>query len=212
MKKTSILIEVDDTVYDLVVAPHKKAKTFSKLAATLLQGYIENDYIQSYADGTLETMHKASVGALDDILGDMSNSLANMGLYTNELKNTAEEGASTFNSSEPSFNPPVQPNSEVDALKEDISQLREQNENIMSMLKQLLSNGTVVSKSSEPKVNTHGVSPKSTVNKETLDSDDDGLSLSLVSTIDEDVSNSKESKVDASKTMSALLMGNQYSF
>lgn len=207
MKKTSILIEVDDTVYDLVVAPHKKAKTFSKLAATLLQGYIENDYIQSYADGTLETMHKASVGALDDILGDMSNSLANMGLYTNELKNTAEEGVSTFNSPEPSFNPPVQPNSEVDALKEDISQLREQNEDIMSMLKQLLSNGTVVSKSSESKVNTIGVSPKSTA-----DSDDDDLSLSLVSTIDEDVSNSKESKVDASKTMSALLMGNQYSF
>lgn len=209
MKKTSILIEVDDTVYDLVVAPHKKAKTFSKLAATLLQGYIENDYIQSYADGTLETMHKASVSALDDILGDMSSSLANMGLYTNELKNTSEEGVSTFNSSEPSFNSSVPLNSEVDALKEDISQLREQNEDIMSMLKQLVSNGAVVSRSSEPKVNTHGVSPKSTVNRETLDSDDDGLSLSLISTVDED---SKESKVDASKTMSALLMGNQYSF
>ena len=32
-------------MYDLVVSPHKKAKLFSRLMASLLQGYIEDEYI-----------------------------------------------------------------------------------------------------------------------------------------------------------------------
>ena len=211
MKKTSILIEVDDTVYDLVVAPHKRAKTFSKLAATLLQGYIENDYIRSYAEDTLETMHKASVDALDDILGDMSNSLANMGLYTNELKNTAEDGVNTFGSGDTNFSPPVgQADKEVEVIKEDISQLKEQNDNIMSMLKQLLSNGTVVTSPVESKT---ALTPKPVVKSTKVieDKPDDlgGLSLTLV---DEEPKETETQTVDAGKTMQALLMGNTYSF
>ena len=54
MVRTNILVEVDEKVNNLVVIPHKRAKTFSKLMASLLQGYVEDEYIRAYADGTLE--------------------------------------------------------------------------------------------------------------------------------------------------------------
>ena len=154
MRKTNVFLEVDDRVYDTVVEPHKKAKTFAKLVASLLTGYIEDEYIRSYCDGCVEDMRKATIGDLDDALDSMASSLANIGLYTEELNMIGRKGMKTFSDasskkSEPvseSAQQSVKRDAEVEALNREIESMRTQNEEIrnqnteiMAMLNRILS-------------------------------------------------------------------------
>lgn len=154
MRKTNVFLEVDDRVYDAVVEPHKKAKTFAKLVASLLTGYIEDEYIRSYCDGCVEDMRKATIGDLDDALDSMASSLANIGLYTEELNMLGKKGMKTFSEagsrkSEPTPEPTQQSgkrDAEVEALNREVESMRTQNEEIrnqnteiMAMLNRILS-------------------------------------------------------------------------
>lgn len=154
MRKTNVFLEVDDRVYDAVVEPHKKAKTFAKLVASLLTGYIEDEYIRSYCDGCVEDMRKATIGDLDDALDSMASSLANIGLYTEELNMLGKKGMKTFSDasskrSEPTPEPAQQStrrDAEVEALNREVESMRTQNEEIrnqnteiMAMLNRILS-------------------------------------------------------------------------
>lgn len=221
MKKTNILVEVDDKVYDLVVAPHKKAKTFSKLMATLLKGYIENDYVRAYAEGTLDEMRKASVNALDDVLGSMQQSLSSLGLYTGELKNTNMSGMEKFsgmgnfeNTPEESVVPKLleqntQMEDEVKELRSTVDDLKGQNSTIISLLEQLLGGAANLDKI---KNEAGGVTLKNATQNETkptlevediiTPSEDSGL-------VEIDV---PAKDVDAKDVMSSLLVGNSFSF
>ena len=58
MRTINVFLEVDDKVYNLVVEPHKKAKTFSKLMASLLKGYIEDEYVRAYGNSTVDDMKR----------------------------------------------------------------------------------------------------------------------------------------------------------
>ena len=142
-KKTSIMVEVDDRVYDLVIAPHKKNKTFSKLLSTLLSGYLEDQYIRGFAEDTLDDMRRASSSALEEIIGNMHEGLANMGMYTEELKSNTMEGMNTFEgklSGLDKNNPHMGADSseEIRELRESIMGLAEQNRSIMEMLSRVV--------------------------------------------------------------------------
>ena len=100
MVRTSIYLEVDDDVYEKVIKPHKESKTFSKLMASLLKGYIEDEYVRSYGDGTLDDMKKASVSALEGVIGDMRKSLSTLGLYNDALSANMQKGSKTFSGAE----------------------------------------------------------------------------------------------------------------
>lgn len=97
MKKVTVL--VDEDVYNLVVQPHKHDKTFSKLVAALLNGYLQNDFIRSYAENYIGGINKAVVNDLDMVIDEMNQSLFNIGLYHSELENIAEAGVSLFSKS-----------------------------------------------------------------------------------------------------------------
>lgn len=155
MKRTNILVEVSDSIYDNVVSPHKKAKTFSKLIASLLTGYVENEYIRAYAEDTLDDMHKASVDALDEVIGNMQQSLSNMGLYTGELKENNESGMSYFSEK----NQPLRSNNdgEVEELRDSVEELKNQNAEIMSMLREFMESASTGKVAVEDKQN---VKPK----------------------------------------------------
>ena len=142
-KKTSIMVEVDDRVYDLVISPHKKNKTFSKLLSTLLSGYLEDQYIRGFAEDTLDDMRRASSSALEEIIGSMHEGLANMGMYTEELKSNTMEGMNTFESKLSGVNkknPHIGADSseEIRELRESIRGLAEQNRSIMEMLSRVV--------------------------------------------------------------------------
>lgn len=166
MRKTNVFLEVDDRVYDAVVEPHKKAKTFAKLVASLLTGYIEDEYIRSYCDGCVEDMRKATIGDLDDALDSMASSLANIGLYTEELDMIGKKGMKAFSSASKKAEPVPEPtkentsrDAEVEALNREVESMRTQNEEIrnqnaeiMSMLNRILSGEGSVSATETPKV------------------------------------------------------------
>lgn len=143
-KKINIMVEVDDRVYDLVVAPHKRNKSFSKLITTLLSGYTENSYIRGFADDTLSDLRRESANALDSIIGDMHESLANMGMFSDEIKSTAESGMGIFGNrqgAEPTSSSDVvkeQVEKETKELREDVSSLKSQNEQILALLTRMV--------------------------------------------------------------------------
>lgn len=162
MRRTNVFIDVEDDVYDLVVSPHKKAKSFSRLMASLLQGYIEDEYIRSYGDGTLHDMRKASVDSLDSIIGTMTESLSNFGLFTDELEVSNNRGKELFNAKKSKQEDIVSKHvsdikeeselvnkennklkEEVVNLKDDMRSLKRQNLEMMDILRKLTESGGI---------------------------------------------------------------------
>lgn len=96
MRRTSVMLEFSDEVYDNIVEPMKKNKSFSKLLATLTEGYLNDGYIRAFADDNLENMRKAAVDSFSKSIDSMMGSLSNMGLFTDELEATATDGKERF--------------------------------------------------------------------------------------------------------------------
>ena len=237
MVSTSILVDVEESVNELVVKPHKKAKTFSKLIATLLQGYIEDDYIRSYAEGTLGKMHKASVDVLDDALNSMHDSLFSMGVYTSELKSSNENAYNHFNEKAKKAEEDYMRDSEyIKEFKDEISDLRSQNLQIMSMLQDMLSGKSnilppvsnqvvqqveerVVPKVEEVKEEVKVVTLVESENKyfnpleEVATTEGDNIVKdSTPVVVEEDFSESEEENINAADLLANLLLGNEYAF
>lgn len=96
MRRTSVMIEIEDDVYNGIVEPHKRNKTFAKLISSLLNGYISDGYIRAFVDDNLEEVRKAVVGSFEDSVGEMESALANMGLFADELGAHAQAGYAKF--------------------------------------------------------------------------------------------------------------------
>ena len=137
MRTINVFLEVDDKVYNLVVEPHKKAKTFSKLMASLLKGYIEDEYVRAYGNSTVDDMKKASVDSLDDAINGMTESLMNLGMFTDELKLTSAKGLKEFKKDEPEVKAESVPTSTTDHTPED-NQLKEEVEELRNTVKDLM--------------------------------------------------------------------------
>lgn len=96
MRRTNIMLEFSDEVYDILVEPMKKNKSFSKLLASLVEGYLNDGYIRAYADDTLEDMRKAAVSSFSQSIDAMTESLSNMGLFADELESASLSGKTKF--------------------------------------------------------------------------------------------------------------------
>lgn len=211
---TNILVEVEDNIYSMVVLPHKKSKTFSKLVAALIQGYVENEYIRSYIEGNLSEMQKAAVNSLDDVLNNMTQSLANIGLYTGEMQATSSKGMQTFNrvlerevqeKQLPQAQAQIGTSSaEVEELKDDISMLKKQNEEILNLLR----SGSFNQMTEKGRTEVRKELPKKEINPINLEIEDFTPTLSLVSSGE----NTSEPEIDATEAMNNLLAGNSFSF
>ena len=96
MRRTRVMLEFSDEIYDTIVEPLKRNSSFSKLLASLVEGYVNDEYIRSYADNTIDDMRKAAVVSFNQSIDSMSESLSNMGLFTDELESTALSGKVKF--------------------------------------------------------------------------------------------------------------------
>ena len=96
MRRTSVLLEFSENVYDSLVEPLKRSKSFSKFVSALVTGYLSDPYIKAYADGNLDDYKKAYVSAFDDQLDEMSESLANMGFFADTLESVSAGGKDHF--------------------------------------------------------------------------------------------------------------------
>lgn len=96
MRRTSVMIEVNDDVYETLVEPLKRNKSFAKLISSLLNGYINDSYIRAFVDDNLEEVKKAVVGSFAESVGEMESALANMGLFADELNAHSRAGYARF--------------------------------------------------------------------------------------------------------------------
>lgn len=154
MRRTNVFIEVEDNVYDIVVEPHKRAKTFSRLIAALLKGYIEDDYVRAYGDDMVDDLKKASVDSLDSALSDMQASLANIGLFTDELQMVNTKGSNFFSKKQEDFKESVEkteefikPSVEEESnkeLKEENNSLKEEIELIKGQMSEMYRQNSLI--------------------------------------------------------------------
>ena len=92
MRKVNIMVDVSDEVYDSVVAPYKKSRGFSNLINSLLIGYLKDDYVAAYVDGTLDALRGKSIEAFDEAIASMNNSFATVGMLADSAENLMQEG------------------------------------------------------------------------------------------------------------------------
>lgn len=136
-KRVSVMFEVSDEVYDNLVNPFKKSKMLSKLMSTLLTGYLECQEVRDYVDVEIEGMHKASVDVVSNLMQGMQESLAAMGIYTDEAKSLSDQGKSYFKDQQMGAKP-SNPNPNVNISNQDLDDLKEQITSMKSSISELV--------------------------------------------------------------------------
>lgn len=149
MHRVNIMVEVSDEVYDLVVQPYKKSKNFKTLIERLLSGYLENETIAAYVEGSLDALKRSSLDSFNSTIESMKASMATMGMLTEEAEVTANYGKKVFGegTNESSATSEVvqivtkeSKEDEVDEtkiLKEEVNSLKTQNAEIMRMIQSM---------------------------------------------------------------------------
>lgn len=138
MKSTSILIKVSDEVYDSVVAPRKKEKSFTKLVETLLNGYYSNEMVRNFVTGQEEGLFEESYREFDSALSEVRSSMSRLGFASSELESTTMEGKDYFSEKQKNDGEDKgYVNEEFEDLKNQVSEMVKQNAEILSMLRGL---------------------------------------------------------------------------
>jgi len=149
MKKTNVMIEVSEDLYDEVVHPYKKQKGFGKLVVQLLEAYRTNDSIYSYINGTMDKLEDEATQELIKDLNSMTQSLNMFGTFQNQAEVIIDEGQRTFDSFSEKANEDTSKftsnNMQKETLTRDdvVSIVNESVSEIRGMLEKLLENKTV---------------------------------------------------------------------
>lgn len=217
MRRTSIMMEFTDEVYDSLVEPMKKNKSFSKLVASLLEGYLADGYIRAYADDTLEDMRRAAVSSFSASIDSMSESLSNMGLFSDELESLSTSGKTKFqekakkqsedldaNGSTVSSNP------EIDKLNKRIDDMQASIDEKLSQLLSVLSNGSVniTSAVKTSKIEDSKITSDVKKNVETVNS----YNTSIIEDSEDEEDDVSEDAQEANNFMLSMLEGNSFEY
>lgn len=90
--RVNIMVDVSEEIYYKVVEPYKKEKKFKLLVERLLNGYLENEVISSYVEGSFDAMHKGDMQSFNDAIAKMKGNLANMGILNDAASSMMEAG------------------------------------------------------------------------------------------------------------------------
>lgn len=146
MKKTNVMIEVTDDIYEDIVAPFKKKKSFGKLITMLLEAYANNDSIYSYINGAMDGLENEATEELLKDLNSMAESLSMLGALSSEAEAVIDNGQRAFDDFSTKATEDAKKVKETNGIsREDVVEIVEDSvSEIKDMLKQLLSNGVTV--------------------------------------------------------------------
>lgn len=96
LKKTSVMIEVSEDLYNEIVEPYKKRKGFGRLVVQLLEAYHTNEQIYSYINGTIDGLEDEATEELLKDLNSMAESLSMFGALQSEAEVAMDEGLKAF--------------------------------------------------------------------------------------------------------------------
>lgn len=204
MRRTSIMLEFSDEIYDSLVEPMKKNRTFSKLIVSLINGYIADGYIHAYVDDTLDDLKRAAVDSFNSSIDSMSESLSNMGLFTDELDSISSSAKTKFKdkakevAGDSKGNKPIN-TEDIDKINKRIDDMQEDVNAKLSVLIDLISS---LKSDGSPSVkkNVENVNPEFSNVKKNVEN----VETNLDSKVEEDE--------DALNFMSNLLDGNSFEF
>lgn len=185
MKKTNVMIEVSDDLYNDIVEPYKKRRRFGRLIVELLEAYRTNDVIYSYINGTIDGLDSDATDMLLKDLDSMQDSLSMLGALQNQAEVVIDEGNKAFNSFLNTGKEDVDLNfinnddkkvkDENTLTKEDVINIvNDSMSDIKSMLESILAKGVSVDNSSNNDTKVAN-NEKSTPSQERGTSQDDGL-------------------------------------
>ena len=226
MRNASVSIEVSETIYEQVVEPRKKAKTLSKLVATLLQGYISDEYIYSYAEGTIQDMRKAQVDNFDSAIDKVFEHSANIGLFSDELSSLNASAHKKFKDKTNEVSKSVGENiplngdwakpEDLEEVKSDVGELKSSVTRIEEMLMQLMQGGVSVSPSKAEPVTqaTRAVEEKQSEKEEVIEDIWKDKNEDVEVSVADEEEDEGGSEVDSSAmdAMASLLQNNEFSF
>lgn len=90
------MVEVSDSVFESVVQPFKRKKSFAKLVAMLLEAYATNDSIYSYINGAMDGLENEATEELLKDLNSMAESLSMLGALSSEAESVVGNGQKVF--------------------------------------------------------------------------------------------------------------------
>ena len=96
MKKTNVMIEVTEEIYDSVVNPYKKKKSFGRLIVMLLEAYAYNDSIYSYINGAMDGIEDQATEELLKDLNSMAESLSMFSAYCDQMESVLDNCQKAF--------------------------------------------------------------------------------------------------------------------
>lgn len=152
MRRTNILLEFSDEVYDTLVEPLKKNKAFTKLVTTLIDGYMSDSYIRAYADDTLDGMRNKAVSSFNESIASMNETLSEMGLVTDELEANSLSGRDMFRKKADEQAEELSKtvgtvgsvsSDELSAVNDRIDKVQDSIQGMMSMLSELIQAGKI---------------------------------------------------------------------
>lgn len=153
MKKTNAMIEVSDAVYEDIVMPFKKKKSFGKLITMLLEAYATNDSIYSYINGAMDGLENEATEELLKDLNSMAESLSMLGALNSEAESVIDNGQRVFDD----FGSRATQDSEKvqgavgGVSREDVVEIvNESVSEIKDMLKELLSGAVTINQGVQP--------------------------------------------------------------
>ena len=152
MKSASLLVTVPDEVYENIVEPKKRERTFASFMNSLLQAYYDSPEIQSYVEGFKDNMSKKSLNSLTSAIEKANSALSRFGLYTDELESVTAMGMEAvkrspsnegFQAPAPIDTTPLLEQfddlkSEIGSIKSDNKELRVQNERLLEQNAELI--------------------------------------------------------------------------
>lgn len=84
MKKTNVLVEVDDLIYTNVIEPKKRKREFNQLITNLLELYYSDSYVREKITGVYERRYTDSRNKLLESIEEMSKSLYEQDILSDE--------------------------------------------------------------------------------------------------------------------------------
>ncbi len=202
MKKTNVMIEVSEDLYDEVVHPYKKQKGFGKLVVQLLEAYRTNDSIYSYINGTMDRLEDEATQELLKDLNSMTQSLNMFGTFQSQAEVLIDEGQRAFDSfGERAMDDSTKYNPDEDKevlTREDVVNIVNSSvSEIKDMLQELLQKGVV----SSPVADTVSRVVESKVNESVVDV----IPVKPVERVEEVKTVSKEEEETAKNALSSLM-------
>lgn len=217
MTKVSIILDLDEDIFEEVIAPRKAERKLSSFMVNLLTAYYKNESVRGVVDGVSDNQDLQGILAFQEQLNLANKSLEAIGLF-------AESGNEYLEDAKTSFNVEETPNStskvvsspsisdkavleDIKLLKEEFARSREESKRDIESIKDMLAG--LVSGGIRAKESPIVEAPEASFEEDNLDL---GLDLGELEIKLDTTEEAKEEEVDGSDVLNQLLAGNSISF